>query len=101
MVDILNCQKGCIRGTATDEKIDDIDVELAINEIQHLLPKKLIGANEQQAANTLPKIAESIEQIKKLLDSIYALNERVVNIAATTEEIAVQSDTIRNLSDDR
>ena len=33
MVDILNCQKGCIRGTATDEKIDDIDVELAINEV--------------------------------------------------------------------
>ena len=33
MVDILNWQKGCIRGTATDEKIDDIDVELAINEV--------------------------------------------------------------------
>ena len=37
MVDILNCQKGCIRGTATDEKIDDIDVELAINEMNKLV----------------------------------------------------------------
>ncbi len=37
MVDILNCQKGCIRGTATDEKIDDIDVELAINDMNRLV----------------------------------------------------------------
>ena len=37
MVDILNCQKGCIRGTATDESIDDIDVELAINEMNKLV----------------------------------------------------------------
>ena len=37
IVDILNCQKGCIRGTATDEKIDDIDVELAINEMNKLV----------------------------------------------------------------
>lgn len=33
LVDILNCQKGCIRGTATDDSIDDVDVELAINEM--------------------------------------------------------------------
>lgn len=37
MVDILNCKKGCIRGTATDENIDDIDVELAINEMNKLV----------------------------------------------------------------
>lgn len=37
MVDILNCQKGSIRGTATDEKIDDVDVELAINEMNKLV----------------------------------------------------------------
>ena len=37
MVDILNCQKGCIRGTATDETIDDTDVELAINEMNKLV----------------------------------------------------------------
>ena len=27
------------------------------------------------------------------------VNERVVNIAATTQEISAQSDTIRNMSD--
>ena len=37
MVDILNCQKGCIRGTATDGKIDEIDIELAIYEMNKLV----------------------------------------------------------------
>lgn len=43
LVDILNCQKGCIRGTGTDESINDIDVELAINDMNKLVvnePKK-------------------------------------------------------------
>lgn len=43
LVDILNCQKGCIRGTGTDETINDVDVELAINEMNKLVlnePKK-------------------------------------------------------------
>lgn len=61
--------------------------------------KELIEMNDKQAADTLPRIRESIELIKNLLNSIYVLNERVVNIAATTEEISAQSDTIRGLSD--
>lgn len=61
--------------------------------------KELIAVNDKQAADTLPRIKESIDLIKKLLDSISVLNERVVNIAATTEEISAQSDTIRDLSD--
>lgn len=61
--------------------------------------KELIAVNDKQAADTLPKIKESIDLIKRLLDSISVLNECVVNIAATTEEISAQSDTIRNLSD--
>ena len=61
--------------------------------------KDLIEMNDKQAADTLPRIKESIELIKNLLNSIYVLNERVVNIAATTEEISAQSDTIRGLSD--
>lgn len=61
--------------------------------------KELIAVNDKQAAETLPKIKESIDLIKNLLNSIYVLNERVVNIAATTEEISAQSDTIRYLSD--
>lgn len=61
--------------------------------------KELITVNDKQAAETLPKIKESIDLIKNLLEHIFVLNERVVNIAATTEEISAQSDTIRNLSD--
>ena len=61
--------------------------------------KELIAVNDKQAAETLPRIKASIDMINNLLSSIYALNERVVNIAATTEEISAQSDTIRDLSD--
>lgn len=61
--------------------------------------KELIEVNDKQAENTLPKVKESIEMIKSLLNSIYSMNARVVNIAAATEEISAQSDTIRNLSD--
>ncbi|MBO5246689.1 MAG: diguanylate cyclase [Eubacterium sp.] len=32
LVDIVNCRDGCIRGTATDETIDGIDVELALHD---------------------------------------------------------------------
>ena len=60
--------------------------------------KELIEVNDKQAADTLPKIKESIELIKNLLDSISVLNERVVNIAASTQEISAQSDAIRNMS---
>ena len=61
--------------------------------------KKLIETNDKQAAEILPKIKESIALINNLLEGIYSLNERVVNIAATTQEISVQSDTIRTMSD--
>lgn len=37
LVDILNCQKGCLRGTGTDETIDDVAVEIAINEMNNLV----------------------------------------------------------------
>ena len=60
--------------------------------------KDLISVNDKQAAETLPKIKESIALIENLLGNIYALNERIVNIAASTQEISAQSETIRNLS---
>ena len=40
LVDILNCQKGCLRGTGTDATIDDVAVELAINEMNNLVSDK-------------------------------------------------------------
>ena len=71
------------------------------SEIQSLASstKELIVINNKQAAETLPKIQQSIDLIKRLLDSIHVLNDRVLHIAATTEEISAQSDTIRELSD--
>jgi iron only hydrogenase large subunit-like protein len=44
-VDILNCQKGCLRGTGTDESLDDTDISLAINEMHNTVadvPEKKI-----------------------------------------------------------
>lgn len=73
MVDILNCQKGCIRGTATDEKIDDIDVELAINEMNKLVvnepkPSKENKYNPWNSALSLEKRWEYFCKLFKGLD---------------------------------
>ena len=37
LIDILNCQKGCLRGTGTNDTIDDVTVELANNEMRKLV----------------------------------------------------------------
>lgn len=62
--------------------------------------KELIEENDKQAANTVPKINDSVEYIKKLLASITVMNDRISNIAATTEEISAKSDNIRSFSND-
>lgn len=48
MVDILNCQKGCVRGTGTDEGISELDIEIAINKMKDVVSnepvkKKMLG----------------------------------------------------------
>ena len=60
--------------------------------------KVMIEKNDQQATAIIPQINESVELLKKLLDSIAVLGERVTNIAATTEEISAQSDSMLSLS---
>ena len=60
--------------------------------------KDLITENEKQAADAIPKINASIDYIKILLSSIAVMNERIANIAATTEKISSKSDSIRSLS---
>ena len=60
--------------------------------------KELITENEKQAADAIPKINASVEYIKTLLSSISIMNERIANIAATTEKISSKSDSIRSLS---
>ncbi len=61
--------------------------------------KKLIEENNKQASDTVPKINSSIEDIKNLLNYIDDMNVKISNIAATTQEIAVQSENIQNLSE--
>jgi iron only hydrogenase large subunit-like protein len=60
--------------------------------------KKLIEENEHQAANAVPKINSSIEAIKNLLMRVNTMNDRISNIAATTQEIAAQGESIQTLS---
>ena len=62
--------------------------------------KDLITTNNKQAEDIVPRIGTSVELIKKLIADIALLNERIANIAATTQEISAQSDSIRSLSDD-
>ena len=62
--------------------------------------KNLIEENNKQAEETVPQITASVEGIKNLLQQIEAMNDRIASIAATTEEVSAQSDTIRNLSND-
>jgi len=62
--------------------------------------KNLIEENNQQAEETVPRITASIEGIKALLNQIGAMGDRITSIAATTEEVSAQSDTIRTLSNE-
>lgn len=74
LVDILNCQKGCIRGTGTDETIDDIDVELAINEMNRLVvnePKRH-GAQKGKGAHNPWNSALSLEDRWKYYEEQFA-----------------------------
>lgn len=61
--------------------------------------KELIETNNKQAEDIVPRIGMSVELIKKLVNDVTLLNERISNIAATTQEISAQSDSIRNLSE--
>lgn len=52
-VDILNCQKGCLRGTGTDEDLDHTDIVLAVEKMHRLVknqPEKK-GFKRQQDKN--------------------------------------------------
>ena len=59
---------------------------------------QLIEENKRQAAETVPKINASIEDIRQLLVSINSMNDKISNIAATTEEISAQSVSIQQMS---
>lgn len=62
--------------------------------------KKLITKNNAQADETLPKLQLCIDVIKSLVTEMESINEKVATIAATTEEIAAQSQSLQKMSDD-
>ena len=62
--------------------------------------KDLIVENDKKAKETIPSIEACLAMISSLLDSVSEMSERVTNIAATTQEVSAQSDTIRGLSEE-
>ena len=108
MVDILNCQKGCIRGTATDETIDDTDVELAINEMNKLVKneKEKHSGNPWNSTLSLEKRWELFcKQFKDLKLEDFArsyTNKKVaVKVPSAKELEAVFSEMNKNTKESR
>ena len=62
--------------------------------------KTLIIQNNNKADETLPKMQLCIELIKNLVNDIESINEKVAAIAATTEEISAQSQSLQMMSGD-
>ena len=59
----------------------------------------LIDQNNEQATNTIPKINASVDAIKDIIGQINTMGEKVASIAAATEEIAAQSQSLLDKSD--
>lgn len=62
--------------------------------------RNLITKNNAQADETLPRMQLCIDVIKKLVEEMENINEKVSTIAATTEEIAAQSQSLHKMSSD-
>lgn len=75
LVDILNCQKGCLRGTGTDETINDIDIELAINKMNGLVVNEPAKRKAKSKMTDIPNpwnTALSFEVRWKYFDAQFA-----------------------------
>lgn len=59
---------------------------------------KLINQNNEEANETLPKLQQCIELIQSLVTEIEDMGDKISNVAATTEEISAQSQSIQNMS---
>ena len=66
--------------------------------------KDLLSQNDQKADAILPKVGESMDAIKNLIEHINEMTEKVATIAANTEEISSQTTYVQemtgNLRDD-
>lgn len=62
--------------------------------------KDLLVINDKQAEAILPKIHESMNAIKELVDSIHDMTNQVTAIAANTEEISAKTLYVKEMTDE-
>ena len=62
--------------------------------------KNLLSQNDQKAEAILPKIGESMEAIKNLIESMNEMTEKVATIASNTEEISSQTTYVQEMTGD-
>lgn len=69
-------------------------------EIRHLSDstKDLLLQNDMQAEAILPKINESINDIKNLVENMNQMNDQVTAIAANTEEISAKTSDVKEMT---
>lgn len=72
LVDILNCKKGCLRGTGTDETISDIDIEAAINRMNGLVINQPEKKRRSRGHTTPWNSALSLEDRWKYFEAQFA-----------------------------
>ena len=60
--------------------------------------KDLLSQNDQKAEAILPKIGESVDAIKNLIESMNEMTEKVATIAANTEEISSQTTYVQEMT---
>lgn len=73
LIDILNCQKGCIRGTGTDESIDELEVELAINDMNKMVVNETVkGLFKTKSVHNPWNSALSLEDRWKYFDEQFS-----------------------------
>lgn len=62
--------------------------------------KSLIEENNKNAQEVIPKIEHSMQIINVAIESVNLVNNKVSNIAATTEEISAQAECLQEMSDE-
>lgn len=62
--------------------------------------KDLLTQNDQKAEAILPKITQSMDSIKDLVESMNTMTQKVSTIAANTEEISSQTTYVQNMTEE-
>ncbi len=98
------CNK-CVRCMAEEEtkKIAEIrDQKRNAQETRTLSDstKDLLTQNDQKAEAILPKITQSMDSIKDLVESMNTMTQKVSTIAANTEEISSQTTYVQNMTEE-